>query len=381
MTCPTLIKNARVFAPADLGKKDLFIAGGKIVAMDDELTVDLPGLDVVDAGGARVTPGLIDQHIHITGGGGEGGWKSRCPELVFSELVQAGVTTFMGVSGTDSMSRSIENLLAKVRGLKDEGASGWMWTSNYAYPPVLITDSVRKEMFAIPEVLGVKIAVGDHRCAFPTMEELRRIVADIRVAGMLTGKVGFLHCHLGDYPESFDLFDGIVKSGLPIKHIRPTHVGRAPEVFSRAMDFAKQGGMIDITTGGGNYMGEAADAVMMALGNGVPLENITMSSDGHGSMPRFNDAGEMIGLGVGSILCDMEAVQDLEKRIGLEKALSLMTINIATALGLKNKGKIEIGADADLLFLDNNCKLTDVYMLGRRVMKDGQVIVKGAFEA
>ena len=151
MTRPILIKNAEVFAPEKLGRRDIFIAGGRIVAMEESLEgLSVPGLETIDACGAIVTPGLIDQHIHVTGGGGEGGWKSRCPELVFSELVKAGVTTFLGVSGTDSMSRSIENLLAKVRGLKQEGASGWMWTSNYSYPVTTITDSVKTELFKNP---------------------------------------------------------------------------------------------------------------------------------------------------------------------------------------------------------------------------------------
>ncbi len=377
---PILIKNADVYAPEHLGTRDIFLAGGKIVAMAAKLDVTLPDLEVIDAAGYIVAPGLVDQHIHITGGGGEGGWHSRCPELVFSELVKAGVTTFLGVSGTDSMTRSVENLLAKVRGLKNEGASGWMWTSNYAYPVTTITKDVRTDMLAIPEVLGVKIALGDHRSSFPNQHEIMQILADVRVSGMLTGKTGFLHVHLGDFPYSFDIFDECVAQGMPIKHIRPTHVARHPEVFRRACEFAKKGGFIDITTGGGNYMGSAADAVRAALADGVPFDRITLSSDGHGSMPRFNEAGEMVGLGIGSIMCDIETLRELKDDLGVEKALTPMTKTVAGALGLETKGGIAVGKDADILFLTKDLDIDWVFMMGKVAMRKGEVVMKGAFE-
>lgn len=377
---PILIKNADVYAPEHLGTRDIFLAGGKIVAMAEKLDVTLPDLEVIDAAGYIVAPGLVDQHIHITGGGGEGGWHSRCPELVFSELVKAGVTTFLGVSGTDSMTRSVENLLAKVRGLKNEGASGWMWTSNYAYPVTTITKDVRTDMLAIPEVLGVKIALGDHRSSFPNQHEIMQILADVRVSGMLTGKTGFLHVHLGDFPYSFDIFDECVAQGMPIKHIRPTHVARHPEVFRRACEFAKKGGFIDITTGGGNYMGSAADAVRAALADGVPFDRITLSSDGHGSMPRFNEAGEMVGLGIGSIMCDIETIRELKDELGVEKALTPMTKTVAGALGLETKGGIAVGKDADLLFLTKDLDIDWVFMMGKVALRKGEVVMKGAFE-
>ena len=377
---PILIKNADVYAPEHLGTRDIFLAGGKIVAMAEKLDVPLPDLEVIDAAGYIVAPGLVDQHIHITGGGGEGGWHSRCPELVFSELVKAGVTTFLGVSGTDSMTRSVENLLAKVRGLKNEGASGWMWTSNYAYPVTTITKYLRPDMLAIPEVLGVKIALGDHRSSFPNQHEIMQILADVRVSGMLTGKTGFLHVHLGDFPYSFDIFDECVAQGMPIKHIRPTHVARHPEVFRRACEFAKKGGFIDITTGGGNYMGSAADAVRAALADGVPFDRITLSSDGHGSMPRFNEAGEMVGLGIGSIMCDIETIRELKDELGVEKALTPMTKTVAGALGLETKGGIAVGKDADLLFLTKDFEPEWVFMMGKVAMRQGEVVMKGAFE-
>lgn len=380
MQNPMLLKNCDLWAPEHLGRRDVFVAGGKIVAVEPELSIDFPGLETIDMKGAKVVPGLIDQHIHVTGGGGEGGWQSRCPELVFSELVRAGVTTFLGVSGTDSMSRSIENLLAKVRGLSEEGATGWMWTSNYAYPPTTITKDVKSDLFAIPEVLGVKIALGDHRSSWPTKEELLRLASEVRIAGMLTGKVGFVHVHLGDHPVAFDLMEACIATGIPAKHFRPTHTGRHPEVFRRACEFAKAGGIMDITTGGGNYLGTAAETLRAALAAGVPAERITLSSDGHGSMPRFNDAGEMVGLAVGLINCNKETIGELSKDLGLEAALRFMTTNVAKALNLTEKGAIVPGADADLLVVDDAFEPRWVFMRGRIAMRDGEILMKGTFE-
>lgn len=377
---PMLLKNCDLWSPEHLGRRDVFVAGGKIVAVEPELAIDFPGLETIDLKGAKLVPGLIDQHIHVTGGGGEGGWQSRCPELVFSELVRAGVTTFLGVSGTDSMSRSIENLLAKVRGLAAEGASGWMWTSNYAFPPTTITRDVKTDLFAIPEVLGVKIALGDHRSSWPTTDELLRLASEVRIAGMLTGKVGFVHVHLGDRPTAFDLMEACIAAGIPAKHFRPTHTGRHPEVFRRACEFAKAGGIMDITTGGGNYLGTAAETLRAALAAGVPAERITLSSDGHGSMPRFNDAGEMVGLAVGLINCNKETIGELAKDLGLETALRFMTTNVAHALNLTEKGAIVPGADADMLVVDDAFEPQWVFMRGRIAMREGELLMKGAFE-
>lgn len=375
-----LFRNAEVYAPEHLGRKDILVVGQKIIAIDDHIDAKVPGLEEVDLEGAIVTPGLIDQHIHVTGGGGEGGTVTRAPELNFSELVEAGITSFVGVSGTDSETRPIEALMAKIRALTKEGASGWMWTSNYRYPPTTVTGDVRKDLLTIPECLGVKIAMGDHRCSFPTTQEVLRVLSDCRVGGMICGHDSYLHVHLGDLPIAFPAFMECVKMGMPIKHIRPTHVGRHKVVFEQAIEFTKAGGYIDITTSGGNYMGDASDAFVMALENGAPIDRITFSSDGHGSMPRFDEKGEMVGLAVCKVSDNLLILQKLAKKIGLEKALLPLTRTIATALCLENKGTLEAGKDADLLVMNAEHQPVHLFMKGRQVMKDSKVIVKGTFE-
>ena len=118
----------------------------------------------------------------------------------------------------------------------------------------------------------------------------------------------------------------------------------------------------------------------MALTEGAPIDRITFSSDGHGSMPRFDKNGEMIGLTVCKVSDDLKMLQELAGKIGLEKALLPLTRTIATALCLDNKGVIEAGKDADLLVMDKDLKPIHLFMKGRQVMKDSEVIVNGAFE-
>lgn len=377
-----LIKNARVFAPQDLGKNDVLMVNDRIVAVGQNLAPQLPDLEILDASGKILTPGFFDQHIHVTGGGGEGGPKTRTPELVLSELIECGTTSVVGVSGTDGSSRSMPNLLGKVRALQAEGVSAWMYTSNYAFPPTTLTSCVRDDLYFVPEVLGVKIAMGDHRSSFPTQAEVMRLLSQIRVGAMVAGKLGVLHIHLGNIVGPFDMLLECVKQGMPIQHIRPTHCARHPDVFKGAIAFGLAGGYVDITTGGSCAVGTPANGVKTVLEEGVPPDHVTMSSDGHGSVPRFNEKGEMVGLGVGGVSCNLHEVKRLigELDVPMTTALSVITRNPAKALQLPGKGVVEAGADADLNLFDENMNLVHVFAKGRQMMRSGQVVVKGTFE-
>lgn len=377
-----LIKNARVFAPNDLGRQNVLMVGEQIAAIGPDLTCDLPDLETIDASGRILTPGFFDQHIHVTGGGGEGGPATRTPELVLSELIRSGTTSVVGVSGTDFTTRSIPNLLAKVRALKTEGVSAWMYTSNYRYPATTLTDSVANDLFFVPEVLGVKIALGDHRSSFPTTQQVLALLADIRVGGMIAGKTGFLHIHLGNIPGAFAMFDEIIARGFPVRHIRPTHCGRIRHVFDAAVEFALKGGHIDITTGASCCFDNASLAVLAALEAGVDPKLITLSTDGHGSVPRFNEKGEMAGLGVGGVEGNLLAFKRLVGDYGMaiENALPFVTSNVASALGLADQGVVAKGACGNACLFTEDFRLTDVVARGRVMMREGEVVVKGTFE-
>ncbi len=378
----TLIKNGQVYSPDSLGQQDVLIAGGKILAIAPEISAaGLPApCKQIDARGKTVAPGLIDQHIHLIGGGGEGGLGTRTPPVTFSKLVQAGLTTVVGVLGTDGSSRSPRDLYAKAMGFRQEGLSAYMHTGSYQVPTVTITGAIRDDLIFVDPVIGVKIAMADHRGSFPTTEELLRLVSDVRMGAMLAGKKGVLHIHMGALAGPFDQINEIVERGIPAHHFSPTHVARCERLFADAIIFAKRGGHIDITSGGGCAYPSPADAVMVALEAGVDASRITISSDGNGSMPVFNQRGEMIAIGAAAVDSNLKLLpQLLDKGLELEKALAMTTRNVAQSLGIA-KGELRVGADADVCLLDDALGLDTLIARGRVLIEDGEQIVRGNFE-
>ena len=143
-----IIKNVEVYAPDYMGKKYVVIAGSVIEGVYDSLDIPegFPGLEVIDGEGKLLFPGFIDSHVHIIGGGGEGGFKTRTPEIQLSELISAGITTVVGCLGTDAVTRSMKTLLAKAYGLEEEGISTYIFTGSYQLPAVSITGKPEKTL-------------------------------------------------------------------------------------------------------------------------------------------------------------------------------------------------------------------------------------------
>ena len=370
----TLFKNAQIYAPQHLGRRDVLTGGKCILALADhiELPADME-VKMIDCNGLWLVPGLIDSHVHITGGGGEGGPASRMPELMLSMMLEAGVTTVIGCLGTDGITRSVESVLMKVKSLRAQGVSAWMYTGAYQVPPPSITGDISRDITFFEEIIGVgEVAISDHRSSVPSIAELARIAAQARVAGMIAGKAGIVNMHMGDAKDPFrPIHEVVAQSQLGYKQFLPTHCNRNSYIFEDAKEYGKKG-YVDITTSSYPYYADEeikpSNALKQLLESGVPLGHITFTSDGCGSLPGFDpETGMLIKMEMGlpsSILRELkEAV--LVDGITLEQALQVATSNPADILKLPGKGHIQEGFDADILVLDHEFNIIHLMALGK----------------
>ncbi len=384
-----LIRNASVYAPEPLGIRHLLVGAGAVLWMG-EGEAPLPAgveLDVVELEGRRLVPGLVDGHAHLTGGGGEDGFRSRVPALPLSRYTAAGVTSVVGVLGTDDLARSTRELVATAYALREQGLSAWAYTGGYHLPPTTLTGSVRADIAFVEPLIGVgELAISDHRSSQPTLDELLRIASEAHVAGMMSGKAGLLHLHLGDGERGLDLVRrALERSELPPRVFHPTHVNRRRRLFEEAIELAHAGCCIDITAfpvDEDEDAWSAADALARYLESGAPPGRVSVSSDGGGCLPSFDAEGRVARMDIGSPAALLETLGELLLRgFELESVLPAFSVNPAELLRLAGKGRIAPGFDADLVVLDERHRARDVMARGVWHVRDGTLVGRGLFES
>ncbi|MDX1392030.1 MAG: beta-aspartyl-peptidase [Rheinheimera sp.] len=387
-----LLKNAELLSPQPLGKKDLVIAGNQIAAIGDNFNLasaTLP-VTVIDASDYYLTPGFVDSLVHFIGGGGEGGFATRTPEMQLTDATLGGVTTAIGVLGTDATTRTLTNLLAKAHALEIEGISTYCHTGSYEIPCRTLTGNITDDLILIDKFIGVgEIAISDHRSSQPTIDEIRKVAAAARVGGMLAGKSGIVSVHMGAGERILQpIYQAVAGTELKLKQFYPTHMNRNRRVFEAGLEFATKGGIIDFTTSTTDYdlqHGEvaAAAALAEALQFGIKPMQLTLSSDGNASLPVYNNDGDLLGLQVGSVRSLYQAARDavLKHQVSLADAICSITAAPASVLGLARKGRLIANLDADIVLLRrDDLGIDRVFAKGRPLVAAGKALVTGTFE-
>jgi beta-aspartyl-dipeptidase (metallo-type) len=385
-----LLKNAEVYSPAPSGRADILVGGGRILRVEAGISIADSYCHTIDATGLIAVPGFVDGHVHVMGGGGEGGYATRTPELCLSDTILGGITTVVGCLGTDGVTRSAAGLLAKARGLDEEGLSTFIYTGYYAVPVQTLTGSIERDLLLIDKVVGVgEVALSDHRSTQPTFDEFVRMAAEARRGGILSGKAGVVNVHMGDGKRGLSLLRRIVdETEIPITQFVPTHINRNPWLFEEGIAWAKSGGAVDFTTSTvPAFIAEgevkSSTGLRRMLDAGVDVARITFTSDGQGSLPDFDEHGGLRRLDVGRVTSLFPEVRDavFHERVPLETALQVITTNPARLLKLRGKGQLTPDADADIVLLQaGTLEITGVMARGRWLMRDGQALAKGTFE-
>lgn len=363
-----LLRGANVWSPEPLGVQDVLVAGGRIAAIAPDLGPRPRAwvVDELDARGLDLTPGLIDAHAHITGGGGEGGAHTRVRPVEAESFFAAGVTTVIGLLGTDCTTRTVAENLACARGLEYFGLTALCYTGGYPVPPVTLTGSVRGDIVHLDRVVAVgEVAISDHRSSQPTFDEIVRIAADAHVAGMMTGKAGLLHLHLGDGPRALEMvFAALERTELPARTFHPTHCNRNRALWAEAMELGARGGFVDVTAFPDDD--SAAADIAAWLDSGLDPTHITLTTDAGGCLPVFDADGVLLHMDVGTSATMPRTLAALGSLgVPFERALACCTRNVADLFRLRGKGEVRVGADADLTLMDASRAVQGVITRGR----------------
>ena len=178
------------------------------------------------------------------------------------------------------------NFSAPQKSIENDGLSTWMWVGSYRVPIVTLTGSLQQDVLFIDKILGAgEIALSDHRSSWPSKGDLIQLITDASVSGMLSGKIGIVHFHVGSAPTKLDLLWEILnETTISIRHMYPTHMTiRGEELIDEARKWILAGGTCDFTADL-EQLNETATVVTLTnfRDEKLPLQHITVSSDAYG---------------------------------------------------------------------------------------------------
>jgi len=383
------ITNSQIVTPQGIIEEGtLTIADGRILSIEAGRSHNSPGIDVLDGKGLTALPGFLDLHIH--GGGGSDtmdAFASDALKNILRTHANFGTTGLLLTTMTQSQELISHALAVATQAVKQgkefcpEGAQalGIHLEGPYispkrpgAQPAEYVRDYDEDEFGRWLEIVSgtmKRITIAPER---PGGTEL---LAACRNAGIV---VSLGHTDA----TSAEALDALAKGATSATHLYnampPLH-HRTPG--ATAIFLTDNRAMVEIIADGHHVAPEMIDLALRSKGvEGVILITDAMAGAGSGD-GQYDLGGNAVTVGdgkavladgtlAGSILTMVQALRNVRAwfpRLSWNDLALLTSGNAARHMGWENKGRIAPGADADIVLLDNNLNLQQVYIAGQRI--------------
>ena len=376
----TYIINGQVYIDHTFQKKTIYIQDGTINLLEADCQTSGT---VFDAAGRRIVPGFIDIHTHGAVGVDINGASAEDLEKIGKFFAKNGTTSWLASILTDTeeqTSRAISQCIeyqasagkgAQLLGIHLEGpflasefkgampehllkkgsadlAASYQRLANGNIRYITVSPEVEGVLELIPRLreLGIVVAMGHSGADYDTA--MAAIQAGTAACTHTFNAMATLHQHrpaiIGAALES-DVYCEMICDGL---HLHPAIVRllwktKGPQRLVAITDSIMAAGLPD-----GNYHLGVNQVV-------VEKGDAKLASD---------------GTRAGSTLTQDRALRNLLSFTGLslEEILPVLTENPAKLIGVYDrKGSIEDGKDADLVVLDEQNQVADVFLQGIRL--------------
>jgi beta-aspartyl-dipeptidase (metallo-type) len=260
--------------------------------------------------------------------------------------------------------KNMMGLVGKVKGLREQGLDAYAWTGGYRVPPSTLLHAPREDILFVGEIIGVgEIAISDERSMDPDPAELAKIAHDAYDGGMLAGKCGLTHFHVGDHEARL----APVRNLIDNFSVRPswlyaTHIERNEALMKEAIALSHRGLNVDIDI----VNEDLSEKLRFFIDNGGNTDCLSISSDAAISSPRTL----------------YEQIRSAVKNhhFELEQVLRLATENPARIMKLDRQGRLDHGKRADLLVLDeDSLEIVHVHARNGWMLRDGSLVAHSSW--
>lgn len=342
-----LIKNCRMIIDGEEQFKDILVENEKIVSIEDDLS-GVSSDEIIDAAGNYVISGVIDPHVHM-----------RDPGMTHKEdfttgsmaCAKGGITTFFDMPNTVPNTITEETLLEKKKLHKGKSYVDYgFWFGGSKADNHDEVKKVQDKVIATKVFMNVStgnMLVEDEKVLEDIFKNSKLV--GVHAEGEMIPKAISLSekldvpvylCHLST-KEDVQYVREAKKKGLKVYgEVTPHHLflnvsdveknpllRMKPELKTKEDNEALWEGVLDgtIDTIGTDHAPHRIEEKKAKLTFGIP------------------GAENSLEMMLKAVRCD---------KISLEKLMKIMSENTAEIFGLKNKGKIAVGYDADLVIVD-----------------------------